>query len=155
MATSKLGVAIDTLVAYFTTALPGVTVLDGELTGEAFPAKWLIVGDDGVVAEDEVAATSKQVWAGIGAKTRDEVITVTCAAGAWTGNAAATRKSVRDDALAVMAAAEQALRNDPSLGSITQGGAQITDADLHNISDPAGIGVALVFMVTVPFRLER
>lgn len=154
--TSKIGVAIDTLIALFGPALPALTVYDGSTTTMSFKGDWLVVGGDGAVNAEETGATSHQVWKGLGARTRDEMVTVTCAVGASSGTADARGfKPVRDRALANLAAVETVLRADPSLGSITQGAAEISDADLHYSKDSQGLEASLVFTITVPFRLER
>lgn len=157
MTTTRIGAAIDALTAFFAAALPGVTVLDGDYPRSSFPTQWLVVGGTGQIIGDEPVASSQQRWAGLGNKTRDEDVTVTCAAGAWSGSASAPAsfKTVRDSALTVLGAAEQSLRNDPSLGGITQGGCEMSTAELHHLADSAGVGAAFVFTVTVPFRLEK
>lgn len=153
MATTKIGTVIDALVALFDAALADVTVYDGSIPSMSFDPDWLIVGGDGQIAEEETAAGTQQRWNGLGARTRDETITVTCAAGASSG--ATLFKPVRDRALATLAAAEQALRNDPSLGNITQGAAEMSSADLRYYGNERGVAAACLFTVNVPIRLER
>jgi hypothetical protein len=154
--TSQIGTAIDTLVEFFTAALPGVTIYDGSTASMEYPADWLVVGGDGSIDEEETAATSKQRWAGLGAQTKDEDVLVTCAVGASSGVADAQGfKPVRVRALVTLGAAEQALRDDPSLGDITQGGAEMSDAELRYSGGAAGLSAVLVFTVLVPMRLER
>jgi hypothetical protein len=154
--TTRIGLAIDTLVALFQTQLPStITVLDGSTSSMAYPPDWVVVGSAGIAQESESAATSRQRWNGIGAKTRDETVQLTCAVGASSGTVDARGfKPVRDRALATLALMEAALRADPGLGGITMGAVEMTDADLFYEGDGAGIEAALVFTITVPFRLE-
>lgn len=156
MTTSRIGTAIDTLITFWRAALPTtVEVFDGSTASMSFPVDWLVVGGDGGAGE-ETAAGSRQRWAGLGAQTRDEDVTVTCAVGATSGVADETGfKAVRDRALATLATAEQSLRNNPSLGSITQGGAEMSDAELRYSGGAGGLSAVLVFTVLVPMRLER
>jgi hypothetical protein len=153
MATTRIGAAIDTLVDLWQTALPDITVYDGSLATMSFDGDWLVVGGDGPPGEEEDAASGEQRWNGLGAKTRDETVTVTCAAGASYGGT--IFKTVRDSALTTLAAAEQALRDDPGLGNTTQGGAEMTEAKLRYFGNGQGVGAALVFEVSIPYRLER
>jgi hypothetical protein len=153
MTTSQIGAAIDRLVALFQTALPGVTVYDGSLPTMSFDPDWLVVGGDGAVGEEEDAGSAEQRWNGLGAATREETSTITCAAGASSGGV--VLKTVRDRALTTMAAAEQALRNDPGLGGTTQGGAEINNIRLRYVGNGSGVAAAVVFEVMVPMRLER
>lgn len=156
MTTSRIGTAIDTLLAFWGAAMPEtVQVYDGATASMKFPADWLVVGNDGS-GDDETGATSKQRFSGLGKMTRDEEVTVTCAVGASSGVADETGfKTVRDRVLATFAVAEQVLRDDPSLGDITQGGAEMSDAELRYSGGSGGLSAVLVFTVMVPMRLER
>lgn len=154
--TTQIATAIDTLVALFQTAVgSSITVLDGTTTGMEFPEDWIAVGSAGAFIESEQGASSRQVWNGLGAKTKDESVVVTCSCGSSSGNVtAAGFKPVRDRAVATMALMEAAIRADPGLGGITMGAAGLTEIDMFYESDSQGIQCALVFTISVPFRLE-
>lgn len=152
---TQVAATIDKLVALFQSALlPDVdmTVTDGPSV--SFPTrKFAVVGGDGPVDEEEDAARSTQMWKGLGALIRDESIDVTCAVGASTGNADTSMKNVRDEAVALLAAVEDALRADPGLGGFTTGGAAaVTETALRYPTNTQGLAAVLVFTINVPVR---
>lgn len=156
MLPSQVGTAIDKLVALFTTALPGVAVFDGPQVGSNFNSgNWAVVGGDGPVEEEEDAARSASTWNGLGAKTREEIITITCAIGSSTGNQETSMKTRRDASLALLAAVETALRADPGLGNFTtgDGAAEMSEASLKYVTNGQGIAAVLVFTITMPVRI--
>lgn len=152
MSSTKIGAAIDKLIALFDTATTA-TVTDGPST--AFPAgSWVVVGGDGPVQEEEDAARSTQTWKGLGAMIRDEEITVTCACGYSTGNAETAMNSTRDGAEAILAECEAALRANPGLDGFTTGGAAaIADITLRYVTNTSGYGAVYVFTVVIPVRM--
>lgn len=113
--TSRAPAVIDALVALCRTApaLAGVTVQDGPQVTSKHLKAVVCIGWDGDEDNDQ-AVEAQQEWAGLGAKAKDETLQVTCAALAWHGST--TTKPVRDRAYALVAAVEDALRADPSLG---------------------------------------
>lgn len=155
---TKIDQAIDDLLSMWTTALAGTGVvpMDGALPTSAFPDQWLVVGGDGGVTEEDDVASSEQTWAGVGARTRNEVVTVTCACGVSSGSAsdAGSFKIVRQQVKTLFALVVGALRADPGLGSTTEGGAQVASLQLKHGGDGSGVAAAFVFTVTVPYRLE-
>lgn len=154
---TQVAVTIDKLVALFASVLlpdEEMTVADGPQT--TFPTrKFAVVGGDGPVDEEEDAARSSQSWKGLGANIRDESIDVTCAVGASTGNADTSMKAVRDEAVGLLAAIEDALRVEPgrSLGNFTTGGpAAVTETALRYPTNTQGVAATLVFTINVPVR---
>lgn len=90
--TSRLPALIDYLVNLFTTAAtlgaanPPVTVYDGPATTDLDAPLKLFVGlSDPDNQGGEPAGQSQQVWAAIGRRGRDEIITIHCCAEAWSG----------------------------------------------------------------------
>lgn len=91
--TSRVPALIDYLVNLFTadptlgTATPPVTVFDGPATTALDPGLKLFIGltDPDNIAGYEPAADSVQSWAAIGRRGRDEMVTIHCAAEAWSG----------------------------------------------------------------------
>lgn len=154
MLPSQLGTAIDKLVALVTAALPTVKVFDGPEVGSDWPAQWAVVGGDGPVDQEEDAGRTVQTWNGLGAKTRQEQLTITCAVGSSTGNDETGLKGRRDAALALLAAIETALRADPGLGNFTtgDGAAEMSDASLKYVTNVQGLAAVLVFTIAMPVR---
>lgn len=149
--------AIDKLLELFESALgadPELTVADGPQV--SFPTrKFAVVGGDGPVDEEEEAARAAQEWKGLGANIRDEAIDVMCAVGASTGNADTSMKGVRDEATAMLAAIEGALRVEPgrSLGNfVTGGAAAVTEVALRYPVNAQGLAAVFVFTINVPVR---
>lgn len=76
---------IDALVQKYPPVLPSFTVYDGVGASDD-PGNFLMVGvPDPDSDQPPTSADSKQEWAGLGAKRRDEEGTVTCCALAWNG----------------------------------------------------------------------
>lgn len=149
---TKIAAAVDKLVALFDAATT-TTVYDGPAT--TFPtATWIVVGSDGVIQEEEDAASSSQVWKGLGANIRDESIRVTCACGYSTGNDG-SMKAARDGAEAIFAECVAALRSDPGLGGfVTGGAAAVTENALRYVTNSSGKAAVYVFTITIPVRLQ-
>lgn len=151
---TKVAAAVDKLVALFDAAT-SAKVLDGPQVSADWPTEWIVVGGDGPVQEEEDAATSSQVWRGLGANIRDEEIRVTCACGSSTGSAETTAKPRRDASEAVFAACVAALRSDPGLGGfVTGGAAAVTDNSLRYVANSSGIAAVYVFTISIPVRLQ-
>lgn len=148
--------AIDKLVALATAAIGDdeeLTITDGPRV--AFPTrKFVVIGGDGPVQEEEDAARAPQMWKGLGAKIRDEAIDVTCAVGVSTGDTdeGAVRR-IREEAKALLVAIEDALRADPGLGNFTTGGAAaISEITLRYPTNSSGIAATFVFTINIPVR---
>jgi len=119
--TTVVPAVLDYLVSTFQAdpnigaASPPVAVYDGPVTTAA-PGQlvlWVGLSDPDSVAAP-LGAESQQQWVGIGAKTRDEFVTIYCVAEAWTG--ATDVRTVRLSAYGIVAAVEQILAADPTLG---------------------------------------
>ena len=114
---------LDYLVATFTAAptigaaTPPVAVYDGPVTtGEPNQlVLWVGLNDPDSIAAP-IGAESQQEWVGVGARQRNEYVTVHCVAEAWAGTTDV--KSIRDDAYRIVAAVEVLLHADPTLGGL-------------------------------------
>lgn len=120
--TSRIPAAIDALVVTLTAAVGATTnVVDGpplswdavEAPGDAVSeTSWLFVGAS---PDGDEGATSTQEFNAAGAVSRDEMIEIHCTAYVWGGDQVI--KTRRDDAAALVAQVEQAIRADSSLGA--------------------------------------
>lgn len=121
MATSVVFALIDTLVEHFREALAEVNVYDGFGISED-ASDFLMIGVEDPNGSEPTSADVTQEWAGLGAKTRYEGGTVTCAALAWRGNPGdAGQAEARASAAAIVSAVENDLREDPNLGGVVPG----------------------------------
>lgn len=118
MATSVAFDLVDRLVVVLTAALPTVSVYDG--TGDSDdPGDWLMIGVSNPDDDRPQVIDSRQSWAGLGARARDEEGTIACVALSWNGNASA--RDARAGVKAITEAVENALRSDPALGGVVPG----------------------------------
>lgn len=150
MSTSRIPAVIDALVSMLTAALPAITVYDGpwvtppETTDSFITVGWTPDGEN---------PTGEQAWAGLGNKARDERIDIPCYADAYSGDTAT--KARRDAASALLAAAENALRTDTTLGGAipNPGWAQIGSYSIRQEQTEAGLEVGITFHVLVNTRI--
>lgn len=121
--TSCVPAVIDYLVSTFQAAstlgaaTPPVAVYDGPVTTAA-PAQlvlWVGINDPDSVAAP-IGAESQQEWVGVGARQRNEYITVNCVAEAWAGGTDV--RTMRLAAYGIVAAVETLLQADPTLGGL-------------------------------------
>lgn len=150
--TSRAPAVIDALVA-LCQAAPGLSeakVLDGpQVTANPLKAA-ICIGWDGDEDNDQ-AVESTQEWAGLGAKSKDETLQVTCAAIAWHG--ATTTKPVRDSAYALVGEVEDALRADPSLGFPPPTVCAIATGNAFQRQTGKGALCRVVFTIAVKTRI--
>ena len=147
--TSRIPAVISALVSTFTTAMPTATVYDGQwLTtpdGDYLTVGWTPNGEQ---------PTGHQQWdASLGNKARGEEIDIPCYVDSYSGDTdTATR---RNAAFALLAAAENALRADLTLGgAVPQPGyAELGSYELHQEQTEAGLAVGVIFHVLVTTRI--
>jgi hypothetical protein len=115
--TSRVPALIDYLVTLFTNAAtigaatPPVTVFDGPPTIAFDPGLKLYVGfTDPDSDQPEPAATSMQNWGAMGRLGRDEMVTIHCAAEAWSG--VDDIKTARTAVYGIVAAVEAVMQAD-------------------------------------------
>lgn len=116
MGTSVVPALIDALVTAFQAAMPTVSVRDGfTVTGDT--GDFLMVGSDDPDSETSAeSATVEQAWAHANSTARDERGEVNCVALSWNGDT--NQKTVRDSVYAIVAAVENVLRADPTVGGV-------------------------------------
>lgn len=151
--TSRVPAVIAALVAQLDAALD-VAVFDGPALGDDARASWLEIGvDDPELGGGSglTAASSRIEWRGLGAKSRDEHITVLCAAWAWTGEDAVSVP--RASAYALVAQVEAILFADPSLGGVALFGG-MSDLTLRQGLTSKGATAAVLFQVEAKARLS-
>ncbi|MCT9932449.1 hypothetical protein N5079_19800 [Planotetraspora sp. A-T 1434] len=150
--TSRAPAVIDALVALLQAApgLSGVTVFDGPTVTAASIRDLITVGWDGDDDNDE-AVQSDQAWAGLGAKSKDETLLITCAAIAWRGETDV--KPVRDRAYALVGEVETALRSDPSLGFPPPTTVAFATGNAYQRQTDGGAEARVVFTVAVQTRI--
>lgn len=121
---SKIPAAIDGLLTLCrnlqATTLAGVEVVDGPILSAASPTanqlRRLVIGYDA----NDMAAEGQQEWASMprAGSARAEQITIHCVAESASGQT--DMKTRRDDAFAIVAAVEGAIKTDPTLnGAVT------------------------------------
>lgn len=151
--TSRVPALIAQLVTQLDAALD-VPVSDGpKIGGDADPA-WLEIGvDDPELGGGGglTAASSRIEWTGLGAKSRNEHITVLCAAWAWTGEDLVSVP--RATAYDLVAAVEAALFADPSLGGVALFGG-VNELTLRQGLTEQGATAAVLFQVEAKARLS-
>jgi hypothetical protein len=103
---------IEGLVAAFTAAVTA-TVHDGPNFDDSVEGLAVWVGYD-PTDENAQAVASEQEWAEVGARAKNETGTVTCTAGAWSGDSSTTGR--REEVAALLSQLEAAHRADVTLG---------------------------------------
>lgn len=149
--TSRLPATIDALVAAVTPVIGAtVNVVDGPplswqtlalAQGAVTQSGYLFIGaqpndDGGDAAQDFNAA---------GAVSRDEQITVWC--GAYANSGDQVMKTARDAAFGIVAAVEQAIRTDPTLGNAVLYSRVDNSGKYHPRQTKSGCDVFVVFSV--------
>jgi hypothetical protein len=160
--TSRIPAVLDYLVATFTAAstlgaaTPPVTIIDGPaVNADPGPlALWVGCGDIGLAVTD--AATATQQWAALGRQARDEQLTIFCTAQAWSGSD--DIRVLRLAAAAIVAAVEDLVRNDSSLGGTVTvpGNAAVTNATWQQgpgLSGDRGMAVRITFEISAEARI--
>lgn len=125
--------------------LDGVRVVDGPQATMDASSEWLFVGHDGGGPSDSTeAATADQTLMGF-AKTKQETAEVRSAAVVVRGDDNVPAARLR--ALAIVSAAETALRNDMTLGGIVMH-SFVSNVSYTPLQTDSGAKVRVVFTVT-------
>jgi hypothetical protein len=149
---SKVPVVLPALLTLVRAApLTAVQIYDGPFaTGD--PSDAIHIGYDGDPDSDTEAVTSDQAWAGLGAKSRDETITITSAV--YLLNGAADVATARARGYELLAAVEEAIHPLPAMGLTPPTWAGVTNSSLIYIpTATAGLELWLRFWITVRTRL--
>jgi hypothetical protein len=149
--TTRAPDVLDRLVELAAAALPDAKICDGPNLDEGTHHNMLCIGWDGDEESDVEAVTVTQEWAGLGAKAKDELLLVTCAAISWRGNG--DMKTTRDAAYASVAALGDVLRADPSLGFDPPTIADMRTGDLRQRQTDAGPEARVLFQIGVKTRI--
>lgn len=150
MSTSRTPAVIDALVTLCAAAptLVGVTVVDGPFTTNLADPDVLFVGD---TARGDPAANAQQTWAGLGAQRRDQIVEVVLTAVSRAGET--VMKPRRDRAYEIVAAVEDAMRADPTLGGVVIAAGAGTAESLDQAQTPQGAYAAVTFRVQAKARI--
>lgn len=148
--TSTIPAAIDGLLALLTSqpalAAP-VEIIDGQPTTQT-PIDYVAVG---IADGDNPSVDGSQDWSQTGMQRRKEDYTIRCEVSSWSGSG--TTKERRDQAFALFAACEAALRADPTLNaSVIQ--AEIA-ADFSVIQTRTKKGPVCTINFTVHVQITR
>jgi hypothetical protein len=168
--TSRIPQAIDYLVGLFQGAVTlGGPLVNGQQTGavnvidgpavNADPGPltlWVGVGDIDPGTGAPETANGSQAWAGLGRMARNEDLTIFCTAQAWSGSDDV--RTLRLAAAAVVAAVEDLVRGDASLGGVvsTPGNAAVTATQWRqgpSLSGDRGMAVRITFEITAQARI--
>lgn len=154
MATTAVFDLISRLVDICTTALPNVTVLDGQ--GNELPAgDFLMIGvGDPTDNSPAFSAEGSQSWAGLGARAANEEGSVTCCATVQSGDSGnAAQRAVRDRLRDLLATIEANFKADPNLGGLVPGLMWVRFGSRTNLTQISGTdGVAVVFYFEISYQ---
>lgn len=153
MASSRVPALIDALVAALQASvdLSGVNIVDGPLVSNSAAAEWVFVGYDGDPGGEGQATSTQQQWAGIGAKAKNEEISLTCAVLVRSGSTDV--KPLRDRAYQIFAAAEAVVRADPALTLPPPTVCDISDHNFFAEQTAQGLQGRLPFTITCTTRI--
>jgi hypothetical protein len=159
--TTRVPAVLAYLVTLFTNAAtlgqatPPVNVIDGpKVTADPGPlALWVGVQDIDAAAGQVKAADSTQDWAALGRMARNEDLTIYCLAQAQSGSDDVA--PLRAAAAAIMAAAEDLVRADASLGGVvsTPGNAAVTSEEWTQGPTAQGFAARVMFDITAQARI--
>lgn len=151
--TSRVPDVIDALVALFAAApaLAGVKVIDGPVVTSDSLKDAVFVGYDGDDEGEGQAVEFTQEWASIGQRAKGETFSVTCAVVVWRGGTKV--RPIRVRAFELLAAVEDALRDDPSLGLPPPSVVAFASGSMSQIQGSPGLGVRITFQIAVKTRI--
>lgn len=144
---------INTLLAAEFAADQGVNVFIGQFVTDD-PSTSINVGWSGGDADEPLLARSDSEWAGLGARKRDEVISVLCSLLLLEGRTDPAGLAAGLDRMQpLLERAEAALRTDPSLGLPTPCTAGLVNHALYTYpGGDVGLLLRLAFTVSVRTR---
>lgn len=157
MATSKIPDVIDALVSICGSAssLSGVKVYDGPVTTQEDAKQILWIGmDDPDSPTAPIGGEFSQQFPGLGTRQRDDDGMIHCVAECWSGSSDV--RSVRVEAFAIVAAVENLIRADATLGgtlSAVAGWAQVLSGQLRQNNTQEGAVARVAFQVQYKARI--
>jgi hypothetical protein len=150
MATSTLPTFTQALITAFRGAstLSGIRVFDGIEIDQSWPGDAIVVGTDGSMEGDDViAGSARQEYKQLGAISKFEYGTVTCAL--WSANGASDLTSRRTQAYSLLGKVETIIRSDVSFGGIVL----YSGIDNHQMSyRQTNAGAAVVVTFTISYQ---
>jgi hypothetical protein len=149
---TRLAAAIDAIYDALTAADLDANIWDGPVTSGK-SGDTIFLGYDADPEGDAQAGTSTQEWAGIGRRSRDEEIDVTCAAVVLIGGNDKRWKPARDRAIALIESVGVVLRGNPSLGLSTPIVFELQPGEYFQENGPTGYQARFVFTVHVKTRI--
>ncbi|WP_219512742.1 hypothetical protein [Nonomuraea ceibae] len=153
MSTSRIPAVIAELLDRFAAAatLQGVRIVDGPpVTGDPL-REAVYVGYDGDPDGEGTGAEFTQEWASIGQRARGETFSVTCAVVVWRGSTKVAPVRVR--AFEVLAAVEDLVRADPSLGQPPPTVAAFASGSLVQSQRASGMECRIPFQIQCQTRI--
>jgi hypothetical protein len=147
--TTRWGAVVDALVTLCRTT-DAALVLDGPTVTGDRPADYIVVG--GTEDPEADGGEFTQDWNGLGARTKHETGTVTCAVLAGIGDSDV--KLARDRALNVLGQVETAIRADPTLaGAVSSGWCHVAAGRPSQHSNANGTYVRVVFDIAYQSKI--
>ncbi|MGW4886909.1 hypothetical protein [Streptomyces murinus] len=150
---SRVPALIDAFLASLVGApgLETVRVVDGPIVSDSAAGEWVFIGYDADPEGEMMTAQTIQEWAGIGARAKNETITLTCSILVQRGSTDV--RAVRVRTFEIFAAVEAAVRADPSLGLPKPTVCSISETTLRTEQTDRGIQGRLPFTLTCTTRI--
>lgn len=142
---------VDAIVSAWTAA--GLKVWDGPIVSGDYGDAVYVGYDADPEAAEFKAADLSQEWAELGARRRNEDLSIVCAAVVLQGADATSWKPVRDAIFAMYDKAGQALRAAPGLSQAPPFVVEILFGSLFQEPGPQGFQARIVFTVHVKSRV--
>lgn len=152
-APSRVPDLIDNLIAALkaSAGLSGVQVVDGPLVSDTAASEYVFVGYDGDPEGEFATAGTSQQWAGLGAKAKNEDITLTCAVLVQRGSVDV--KACRVRAFEIFAQVEAVVRADPALGLPPPTVCSISETSFHTEQTDRGVRGRMPFTLSCTTRI--
>lgn len=151
MSATTTHAAIDALVSLWTATFADtpVEVYDGAIVTDAKQFQALFVGFD-PTDDNGKAVDSRQAWAQMGARRKQEDGTITCSIGTWSGDDSTHDRRVQ--AAEILSRAEAAHREDITLGGVVQYSNFGENVTLYQTLTDTGNEVLVTFTVSFMSR---
>ena len=152
MSTSALPTFTSALITALRNAssLSSIRVFDGIEIDQSYPGNAIVVGTDGSMEGDDVTAGSaRQEYKQLGAISKFEYGTLTCAL--WAANGGTDLASLRTTAFTLLGDVETVIRNDVSFGGVVM----FSGLESHQMTyRQTTQGAAVVILFTVSYQAK-
>jgi hypothetical protein len=147
MATTAFPNLVDAIVTALRSAasLTGVTIYDGIEIDSSDPTNWISIGHDGTEDGEVIAATVRNEYKALGAKSMFENGSINCTLVSWTGDT--NLSTCRIGAYALLDAVDTVIRTDPSFGGVVLYSGLDNNSPSY-LQTQAGSGVQINFTIT-------